>query len=188
MKTRIQLYLFAVLLINVISNCTPSAKLYKNGDKKSIYTGRLEDADYNYLKQLLVANTNMPLKDTLIIKYDYNHETCWDVLDQKPDEHITSFITTHQARVQKFRELRPNVSLFEYREPGKFSNKLKKWNTSIIVDSSKQLYKLLFSERTTCGSSIIILPTKNFIFFRSDAHSMAMDYTQEQIKKLLHIE
>ncbi|MDE3144637.1 MAG: hypothetical protein KGL19_10815, partial [Bacteroidota bacterium] len=64
-------------------------------------------------------------------------------------------------------------------------NKIKEWDNSILIDSTKHLFNLFFKKRCTCGSSIIVMPGKRFVFLRSDSHAEALDYTQEQIEKLL---
>ena len=80
---------------------------------------------------------------------------------------------------------RPNVSVFDFRESGNNINKIKKWDSSIIIDSASQLMNILFKERSTCGNSIIVLPDKRFVFLRSDAHSEAMDITQKKMLEYL---
>jgi hypothetical protein len=129
--------------------------------------------------------TNTSLKDTIIIKYDFNNETCWDLLDQKDDNHIMGFVARHQERVQHVLKTRQNVSVFNFREPGNNLNKIIKWDKSIIIDSSKQLFNLLFKDRCTCGSSILVTPDKQYIFIRSDSHFEALDMTGKQIEEIL---
>jgi hypothetical protein len=80
---------------------------------------------------------------------------------------------------------RPNVSIFSFREPGKNINKLKKWDNSIIIDSTKELFKLLFKKRCTCSSSIAIAPNKRFGFLRSDSHSEILTLKPKQLELLL---
>ena len=165
------------------TSCGTSAKLYKKGDKNKIYSGQLDALTYQSLQQALPVTP--VLKDTIIIKYDYNNETCWSILDQSDDNHIQGFVTRHNERVQNVFMSRPNVSVFDFREPGNNLNKIKKWNTSIIIDSTKQLYNLLFKERAACGNSIIVLPDRRFVFIRSDSHSEALNLTQDKIIEYL---
>jgi hypothetical protein len=177
--------LTTIALLIIASGCYSTGYLYRNDDKNRIYTGKLSNSTFIDLKQYLTASTNSQLKDTIIIKYDYNNETCWDLLDQKKDDYVRPFIPTHQERIRTVLAARQNVSIFDFREPGQNFNKIKKWDNSIIIDTTKYLFKLLFKERCTCGSSIIVMPDKSFVFLRSDSHSEAMDYTQEQIIELL---
>ncbi len=165
------------------TSCGTSSNLYKTGDQNKIYSGQLDEITYQSLKQALPVTP--VLKDTIIIKYDYNIKTCWSILDQSDDNHIKGFVTTHNERVQQVLMSRPNVSVFDFREPGNNLNKIKKWNPAIIVDSTKQLYNLLFKERAACGNSMIVLPDKRFVFIRSDSHSEALNLNQEKIKEYL---
>lgn len=174
-----------IVILTIAESCGTTSQLYRHVDKNSNYNGQLNDTTFKALKQFLTTTTNAKLKDTIIIKYDYNNETCWNLLDQKSDDHIMGFLARHKERVQQVLMTRQNVSVFDFREPGKNLNKIKKWDNSIIIDSSKQLFNLLFKERCTCGSSIMIMPDKRFVFLRSDSHSEVLDLTQNQIKEIL---
>jgi hypothetical protein len=174
-----------ITLFTMAESCSTPAKMYYHSDINKTYAGQLNDSVYNAVKKYLVNTTSQNLKDTILIKYDYNNETCWDMLDQREDEHIMGFVTRHQQRIQYVRATRPHVSVFDFREPGKRLNKIKKFDQSIIIDSNKQLFKLLFKERCTCGSSIMIMPDKRFVFLRSDSHSEILYLTQMQIDEIL---
>ncbi len=169
----------------VLISCGPTSTLYRADNPNKIYCGTLDEATDITLRQLLSSHTTFPLKDTLIIKYDYNNESCWNILDQADDAHIMAFVTRHKERMQVLQTSRPDVSVFNFREPGNSLNKIKKWDNSIIIDSSRQLMNLLFKERSTCGNSIIVLPDKTFVFLRSDSHSEALELTQDQLLKYL---
>jgi hypothetical protein len=171
--------------LTITISCGTSSQLYRRDDKNKIYTGQLSESNFTSLKQYLTFTTNSKLKDTIIIKYDYNNETCWNVLDQSEDDYIISIVTRHKARVQQILAQRQNISVFDFREPGNNLNKIIKWDSSIIIDSSKQLFNLIFKERCICGSSIIVMPDRRFVFIRSDSHSEALDLTQNQIEELL---
>jgi len=115
----------------------------------------------------------------------YNNDTCWNILDKKSAKHIKDFVRRRKERVQQVLATRHNVSVFNFREPGNNLNKIKKWDNSILIDSSKQLYNLIFIERCTCGNSIIVMPDKRFVFMRSDPHLEVLNLTQKQIEKIL---
>jgi len=167
----------------LLASCSPTMQLYKYDNPKRIYSGTIDETTYTSLKQLLATRTTLLLMDTIIIKYDYNNDNCWGLLDQKDENYIQTFITRHSERIQILQATRPNVSVFSFREPGNDLNKIIKWDESIIIDSSRQLMNLLFKERSTCGNSIIILPDKKFVFIRSDSHSDALDFTQDKISE-----
>ena len=169
------------IALTLLTSCDSTARLYRPEDSNRVHSGILDDLTNNSLRLLLVAPTSSSLKDTIIIKYDYNNESCWELLDQKDDNYIQGFVTRHKQRVETLLTTRPNVSVFEFREPGNNINKIKKWDSSIIIDSTRQLMNLLFKERSTCGNSIIVLPDRRFIFIRSDSHSEVLDLTQEKI-------
>lgn len=79
---------------------------------------------------------------------------------------------------------RKSISVFTYREPGKNFNKIILWDKSIVTDSTKKLFCLLFNQRCVCGSSIIVLPGGEYVFMRSDAHFDALDFSGAKIEKL----
>lgn len=168
-----------------MSNCSSISKLYRFDDDERTYIGKLNDSSFTKLKQFLKNSTDSKLKDTIIIKYDYNNESCWNLLDQKDKDYIMGFVTNYNERVEKSLYARPNIGVYNFREPGNNLNKVKKWNNEIRIDSTKLLFNLLFKERCRCGSSILIMPDKRFIFLRSDAHSEILDLTKEQINEIM---
>jgi hypothetical protein len=162
-----------------------ASQLNRYDDKSKIYSGKLGDSAYAALNQYLTTALNSKPKDSIIIKYDYNNDTCWNILDKKSAKHIKDFVRRRKERVQQVLATRHNVSVFNFREPGNNLNKIKKWDNSILIDSSKQLYNLIFIERCTCGNSIIVMPDKRFVFMRSDPHLEVLNLTQKQIEKIL---
>ena len=181
-------FIYFILIISILTiaeSCGTNSRLYRYDDRNRSYKGQLNDSVFNALKRFLTATTNSKLKDTIIIKYDYNNESCWDNLDKREDDRIMEFVSRHKERVQQVLMARQNLSVFNFREPGNSLNKIKKWDNSIIIDSSKQLFNLLFKERCACGSSIIVMPDKRFVFLRSDSHLEVLDMTQKQIEELL---
>ncbi|MFW2476360.1 MAG: hypothetical protein ACN4EP_05570 [Sediminibacterium sp.] len=188
----IQLYFILLIAASCNNNLTPAvdqetekAKLYYHNDTKQNYPGELSDSSFTALKQYLTNATNTILKDTIIIKYDYNNETCWNSLDQHGKKYIMRLVNANKKRIEQILAKRENISLFTFREPGNNINKLKKWDPSILIDSTKQLFNLLFSERCTCGSSILIMPDKKFVFLRSDAHSEIFNLPPWEIVAIL---
>lgn len=188
----LQLYFVLLIATSCNNNLTPAveketekATLYYNNNTNKYYAGELPDSSFAALKQFLTSTTNTILKDTIIIKYDYNNETCWNSLDQHGKKYIMRFVDANKKRMEQVLAKRENISLFTFREAGNNLNKLKKWDPSIRIDSTKQLFNLLFSERCTCGSSILIMPDKKFVFLRSDAHSEIFDLPPWEIVAIL---
>lgn len=173
------------IIFSIAASCGTSSQIYSYGNKNKTYTGQLGDSIFLSLKKYLTINANSKLKDTIIIKYDYNNETCWNNLDQSEDENIRGFIKKYKEKILLVLFTRQNVSIFNFREAGNSLNKIKKWDTSIIIDSSKQLFNLIFKERCTCGNSIIIMPNRKFVFVRSDSHFEVLDFSQKRIEEIL---
>ena len=175
---------YALLLcILLFSGCTsiPIAPLYLGNNNNRISSGSLNQSTYDSLKKFLRQYSATGLKDTLIIKYDYNNESCWEQLDLMNYNYVQEVIASHSEKIKRVMSSRANVSVFDFREPGSRINNLKRWDRAIIIDSSKVLLNLVFKERTRCGNSIIVLPDKQYLFLRSDSHSEALDLSQAKI-------
>jgi len=183
MKTKFYFILFFAILGMLTLNS--NGQFYKLGDKGKIIKGELSEADYNSLKSILLENSKSVLPDTLIIKYDYNNETCWMFLDSKNDDDIDSSISIRQRQVQKVSLNRKGVSIFKFKEKGSNLSKVIDRDSSIFLDRKRKLFKLLFKKKSTCGNSIIILPSRKFILLRSDSHFEAINYTRDQIIDIL---
>ena len=149
-------------------------------------TGHLTEPAFRLLQQLLQPFATAKLNDTLILKYDFNKDDCWNITDQRKDEDIQPLVLSSKQRIQTAALTRPNVSIFRFREPGNNLNKLIKWDESIFIDSTRQLYQLLFKKRTECGSSMIIFPDKRFILLYSDSHFEALDLSKKQMEELIN--
>ena len=183
MATKSYFVSLIILILTIVISC--NGRLYLKDDKEKTFSGRLSDSNYILLQKYLTQIKSAPLKDTIVIKYDYNYETCWSGLDEANEAEIKFFVNVNQDKVTKALANRKNVSFYGFREPGNSLNKVKKWDNTIIIDSSKHILNLLFKERSRCGSSIIIMPDKQFIYTHSDAHSEVLDYTEDQLKALL---
>ena len=92
-------FIVIIFTLTLLISCGSTAKLYKTDDKKRVYSGTLDDNTNTFLRQLLTKQNASNLKDTIIIKYDYNNEGCWDLLDQKDDNYIQGFVTRHKERI-----------------------------------------------------------------------------------------
>ena len=178
------LHCLSLLSFFVISfGCKTSAHLYRYDAPKRIYSGRLPDSTYASVKTFL--NISPYFTDSILLRYDYNDKTCWSRLDETDDSHIMGFVERRQARIRKFNTGRKGVAYYNYRQPGTDLNKIKAWDPSIRIHTTGLLYRLLFKERCTCGSSILIMPDRRFVFVRSDSHDELLDFTRMQIEKYL---
>jgi hypothetical protein len=185
MKKYLLNFICCIALTSTVQSCKSFSHLYLEKDKNRAFFGKLKSNDYDSLQRLLNPFNNLQLSDTIIINYNYNYEHCWDNLENREDEHIVGFVTRHNEKIKKLASERPNVKVFNFRESGNNVNKIIKWNPLIIIDSSKQLFNLLFTERCTCGSSIIIMPDKKFIFLRSDPHYEILDLQQSKMEEMM---
>lgn len=185
MKVGLINLLFILSLISFVG-CAPHGPLYRFDDDKRISIYQLEDSSLNAVKKYLSQFSNKAIQDTIIIKYDYNNETCWSILDEKvSDEEMKRRYLSSPSPFDAYLSARPAVSFFWFREPGENINKITKYNTSIIIDKDLELYKFFFKEKCTCGNSILILPDGRYIFTRSDSHTNAVLYSSKQITELL---
>jgi hypothetical protein len=185
MKKIINNFLIFLVILTLNISCGSSSKLYRLENKNRVSSGKISDSEFADLKRFL-ASTNSRVKDTILIKYDYNYETCWNRLDEQNDDYIRKIISGRQQTVINHLKLRPEISIFNFREPGNNVNKIKKWDDSIIIDNNKTLFNLLFSQSSTCGNSIMIMPDRQFIFIRSDSHSDILELTQNDINDILN--
>jgi hypothetical protein len=185
---------YKVILIPAITfllfsiSCKQTATLHRFDDKKRISVFQLSDTSLMAVKNYLAAFSTKKIQDTIIIMYDYNHETCWNFIDQnETDEQQKQRVNYIQINQQQISASRPGISFFEFREPGNDINKIKQYDTSIIIDHNLELYHFFFKERCVCGNSIVILPDGRYIFTRSDSHKEALYYSPEQITGLLKV-
>ncbi len=150
--------------------------------------GKLDEQTYNEVIGFLNKYSN-EIKDTILIRYHYNNGACWIIMDKtEGEEEIRSRIKYGQEHLKKAMEARPQLSFFEFREPGNRANKIIKWNNEIIIDTTKTLHRLLFSKEQRCGNSAMILPDRRFIFLQSDPHNEMIlhpERTATAIKDLL---
>lgn len=181
------IFILSTFFVITFFGCQPEVKLYRFNDNKKISIFKLNEPSLSAVKKYLSTFSHKAIQDTIIIMYDYNNETCWNTLDKmKTEEEMKANAICIQSSYDAVLSTRPGVSFFEFREPGENFNKIKKYNTSIIIDKDLELYKFFFKEKCRCGNSILILPDGRYIFTRSDAHTNALYYSGEQIKQLLH--
>lgn len=186
MKKHFLFKIAILLLLSLSASCNFTSKLYTSNNNNRVTTGQVSESEFKNLHQILDGYTSTPLNDTILIKYDYNNENCWNNLDLMNKDYIMQVVNQRKQRLQNILDTRKNVSAFNFREPGKNVNKLKKLDNSILIDIDKKLLQLLFTERTKCGNSMVIMPDKQYIFIRSDAHSDILDLTQKQFIGILN--
>jgi hypothetical protein len=179
---KIKLQLFAFIIIStVIYGCSP--KLYLD-ETKRYQAGTLTDAQMDSLHTFLKQNERLTLKDTIIIKYDFNKDNCWKDLNYQNAEFLNNVRWTFQKNILEKAEARPKVAIYQYREDGKSFSPIKSKGLEIETDSGF-LRKLLFKEATSCGTSAIILPNGKFLLVKSDPQFSALILNAKDIEKKL---
>lgn len=150
----------------------------------NIATGTLSADKLKSLKEALIKLKPGEIKDTIIIKYDYNYESCWNNLDRADDAYIMGFVHRYNENVKNLLASRPQLSIYSIREPGVGINKIKYWNDSIVIDKNRSIKKLLFKKKSICGNSIMIMPDGKYIFINSDSHNNIFYVTAYKISTL----
>lgn len=171
---------FAILFYS----CSRSFPVYKDVNNRITVT-TITESSFSILKNFLQKNSEATLKDTIIIKFDFDKENCWQGLDKDSFDYLLKVLDNHQKHRQELIEERPGVSFFEFRQPGNHLSQLKRLDKKILVDKTSTLTQILFTAHTECGSSAIILPDKKVILVYTDPHFDAFYFTGEKIKTIL---
>ena len=144
--------------------------------------GRLTPAQFSELKEFM-SSKNLLVKDTIYIKYDFNKEICWNRLDEMNNDYIEKVKNNFQKHILEFNKAHKDAVAYNFREPGNKMNKLKLWDSTIIIDDQLFLKNLLFSKKHSCGTSLIILKDGTYRLHYGDSHFELLDETyQKKIK------
>jgi len=180
--SKIKLQLFNLFFLSVlIYACSP--KLYVDENKR-YQAGTLTGAQIDSLHTFLKQNERLTLKDTIIIKYDFNKDDCWNDLSYQNAEFLNNVRWAFQKNIQEKAEARPKVAIYQYREEGKSFSPIKSKGLEIETDSGF-LRKLLFKEPTSCGTSAIVLSDGKFLLVKSDPQFSALLLNAKDIEKKL---
>ena len=178
--TKFFVYIF---LLGCTCACNNTFKLYKAGKYVS---GKLQPAQLTALQDYLKPRTQATLNDTLVINYNFNNDDCWQALQYKGADYFNKVVEQKAAYVRNLAAMRPGISVFQFRTPGKNPDPLILHTSTVITDSGL-LRKMLFHQKTTCGSSAIVLPDGRYLIIRSDAHFDALAMRQKTMDSLLLI-
>ncbi|MBB6239721.1 hypothetical protein HDC90_004380 [Pedobacter sp. AK013] len=179
---KIKIRLFTLLFLSaLVYACSP--KLYVD-ESKRYQAGTLTDSQVDSLHLFLKQNERLALKDTIIIKYDFNKDVCWKDLSYQNAEFLNNVRWAFQKNILEKAEARPKVAIYQYREEGKSFSPVKSKGLEIETDSGF-LRKLLFKEVTSCGTSAIILPNGKFLLVKSDPQFSALILNAQDIEKKL---
>lgn len=170
-------------LIFIFFTLYTSHETYSQYEK--IIVDTLSEQKFVELMSILKTNSKEKIKDTIILKYDFNNESCWNLLDERSKKYIHKVMSGMHTSIEKQRKERFGISILRYREKGNKINKLIRWDSTIVIDSSEKLYHLLLSQRSPCGNSIIILPGRKIIISHFDPHFESLRYSKEKIEAIL---
>ncbi|MBB6236236.1 hypothetical protein HDC90_000847 [Pedobacter sp. AK013] len=165
LKKTVILSIFSIAIVS----CTVQKPVSKNEKHNNQFSQTKVDSIRNYLS----AISDKPVKDTVIIKYDFNHAGCWNALDQQTDNYIAKIIISTNDFISKYKISHPGTSVYQIKESGKNFNKLILWNKKILTDGG-YLRKNIFTKKTTCGTSLVLYPNGSYKFFYSDPHFMPL--------------
>jgi hypothetical protein len=172
-----------VIVLSVFISCKPTSSFYYENNKVNV--GKLSDSTYTEIRRFLLNHTDQALRDTILVKYDFNNDRCWNRLDQRDDNHIKRSVDFRNDRIKKILESRKDITILTFREPGDNVNKVISKNESIKVVRSKLLLDMFFEKRYECGSSIAIMPDKRFVVFYGDSHSQILDLTKSKFQDII---
>lgn len=176
MRNTLLFLIFSYILI--VFSCSP--KLYVDEDKR-YDAGSLTEAQLDSLHLFLKKNDRVQLQDTIIIKYDFNNDACWDDLRNQNDAFLNDVRWAFQKNIIDKAAKRPKVSIYQYKEIGKNFSQIKSSGLEIETDSGF-LKRMLFNETTTCGTSAIVLPNGKFLLVKSDPQFSALLLNAKEIE------
>lgn len=136
---------------------------------EELKTFHFTKGEYAQFRSYLISK-KLKVNDTIFIKYDFNHEKCWDQLDTKNKEYINKIIQNFQLHISDFNKNFETAVAYNFREPGKSINKLKLWDNTIILDDQEVLKNLIFKNNVSCGSSAVILGDGSYLIYEKDPH------------------
>lgn len=157
-------FLFLIFCLGLSSNMI-SAQL----NSENLKDFQLTKEEYQEFKDYLISK-NLTIKDTIYIKYDFNHESCWNRLDEMGKNHINQVLKGFQNHISNFNKTFNTAVAYNFRQTGKSLNKLKLWDTSIILDDKEVLKRLIFKEKVQCGCSAVILGDGSYLLYNKDPH------------------
>ena len=166
MNFRSALFIWSLATCSIITSCTTS-KLYLTNNKQS---GIFKEAKADSIRHYLAQISGEQIQDTVFIKYEFDNETCWNVLDGQSDQYISNVIESRNAYVSRYQNDHPNVTILSIKEVGKNFNKLVMRNPKITVDQGGFLRQYIFLNNAKCGTSMKLFPNGRYECYLSDAH------------------
>lgn len=153
-------------------------------NSKRISSGKLSNEQIDFVKKFLSPYTS-ELQDTIVIKYDFNKDDCWELLDAQNKRYIREVLASHNKYITGYEQAHPSISVFELREEGNKFSMLKQWDQHIKIDSGGTFLNKIIKKEAKCGSSIMIFPSGEYIFIKGDSHFETLYLTKEQMTIIL---
>lgn len=117
-----------------------------------------------------LKSKNLEVKDKIIIKYDFNNESCWTVLDEMDEDYIKKVVKGFQDQRAEFNSNNSDASAYNFRQPGNNFNLVKKWDPEIIIDDNLFIKNLFLLKKVMCGCSIYVDKDRSYVVASSDPH------------------
>ncbi|RYY45942.1 MAG: hypothetical protein EOO06_15540 [Chitinophagaceae bacterium] len=171
-------------IIALCSTAFPAvAQQYSLVGQQNIFSGQLSKAQYDSVKKLLGSYSYLPLKDTIVIKYQYAADNAAGSFSEN-DELIQQNIVSELRLLHNVQVHRKNVSLLNMLEPGIWGDSLKLYNNTAMTDADGSLHRLLFNQNPGFNS-VILFPNKNFICIGSSDGWAALKMSAPELNKAL---
>ena len=130
---------------------------------------QLSSEEFAQLKDFLL-HKNIPIKDTIIIKYEFNGDDCWHLLNQKSKNYIHKVRDGMQKHISNFNLSHSDAIAIRVKESGKNFSDYILDDPTILTDDDKLLRRLLFKKTESCGTTAVILDDASFALKESDSH------------------
>jgi hypothetical protein len=174
-------FIFITSFISLLMAFSCSPKIYR---EHQFWTGKLKPVQLDSLKFYLQQNKTVTLKDTIIIKYEFNSDGCWNPVNSVTLPQVDTLIKNYNNYIESIAKVRQQVAIYQYRERGRNFGPNKSRNTKIQIDPGL-LRKLLFKDPASCGISAIIVPDGRYLLYKSDSHFRAIDFNKQEIDAAL---
>ena len=145
--------------------------------------GVLETEDFKNIKEFLTSK-NLAIKDTIIIKYEFNGDGCWSMLDEQDDDYIKKVSDGMNEYLKIFIDKHSGAVAYRIREKGKNFSKYVSRDPTISVDDNGILKNLLFNKRKMCGTTAVILDDGSYALKYGDSHFQVLKILENKPKSL----
>lgn len=172
------------LLLQICGIANSAAQSYKVVSQDNTSTGRLSQQEYDSIRNLLKTYSLLPLKDTIIFKYQYDVVPQGNIPRTLNDEIIQQNITKELRQLHSALAKRKNISLFDFIAPGPGADSILVYNNLGIVDADKNIQRLLMANSQS-ANAMILMPDKRFICLKDEDGWAALKLSPHDLQQLL---